>query len=252
MDLPENIIVAATQNRHKIREIEAITARFGMEIIGRDEAGLPDLEIVEDGLTFEENSYKKAYEIMKVCGRPTIADDSGLEVDCLGGAPGIYSARFAAIDGIPELYASRARIGISLIDDAKAVGSGGESDPLAGTVEQADSDTPQADSNDKDNNRKLMSLIKNIPYEERTGRFVSVITLVFPDGQVISCRGTVEGHVIPEERGGGGFGYDPMFIPEGYDKTFGELPAELKNDISHRANALRLLGEELARRRENK
>lgn len=214
MDLPENIIVAATQNRHKIREIEAITARFGMEMIGRDEAGLPDIEIVEDGLTFEENSYKKAYEIMKLCGRPTIADDSGLEVDCLGGAPGIYSARFAAIDG------------------------------LDGGAETT------ADSDDRDNNRKLMALIKDIPYEERTARFVSVITLVFPDGEVISCRGTVEGHVIPEERGEGGFGYDPMFIPEGHDRTFGELPAELKNSISHRANALKLLDEKLRMRQD--
>ena len=79
----EKIIVAATQNNHKIREIEAITKKFGMTIISRNEAGIPDIEIVEDGETFEENSYKKAYEIMKLCGKITIADDSGLEVDCL-------------------------------------------------------------------------------------------------------------------------------------------------------------------------
>ena len=95
----EKIIVAATQNRHKIREIEAITREFGMSIISRDEAGVPAVEIVEDGETFEENSYKKAYEIMKLCGKITIADDSGLEVDCLDGAPGVYSARFAGTDG---------------------------------------------------------------------------------------------------------------------------------------------------------
>lgn len=245
MELPENTIVAATQNRHKIREIEAITARFGMRIIGRDEAGLPDVEIVEDGLTFEENSYKKAYEIMKLCGRPTIADDSGLEVDCLGGAPGIYSARFAAVEGIPKLYADRMSAGVSGVLGVSQIGDTSG----CGPDENAE---PQADSDDEDNNRKLMALLEDIPYDERTGRFVSVITMVYPDGKVISCRGTVEGHVIPEERGEGGFGYDPMFIPEGYDKTFGELPAELKNQISHRANALKLLDVELRKRQEDK
>lgn len=79
----KHTIVAATQNKHKIVEIEAITKEFGMDIISRDEAGVPDIEIVEDGNTFEANSYKKAYEIMKLCGKITIADDSGLEVDCL-------------------------------------------------------------------------------------------------------------------------------------------------------------------------
>jgi XTP/dITP diphosphohydrolase len=187
-------IVAATKNKHKIREIEQITKEFGMDIITRAEAGIPDeIEIEEDGTTFEENSYKKAYGIMKLCNQITIADDSGIEVDCLDKAPGVYSARYAGIDG----------------DDA-----------------------------DRANNDKLMEDIKDFPYEERTGRFVSVITMVFPDGEVISARGEVEGHVIPEERGPNGFGYDPMFIPLGYDITFGEFDPEEKNKISHRANAL--------------
>ena len=88
-------IVAATRNKHKIEEIGAITGRFGMEIISRDEAGIPPVEIPETGKTFEENSYIKAYEIMKLCGQITVADDSGLVVDCLDGAPGVYSARWA-------------------------------------------------------------------------------------------------------------------------------------------------------------
>ena len=138
----KHTIVAATQNKHKIVEIEAITKEFGMDIISRDEAGVPDIEIVEDGNTFEENSYKKAYEIMKLCGKITIADDSGLEVDCLDGAPGVYSARFAGEDG-----------------------------------------------DDEANNRKLIDLIKDVPYEKRTGRFVSVITMVFPDGESLVARG---------------------------------------------------------------
>ena len=197
----EKIIVAATKNRHKIREIEAITSEFGMSIISRDEAGVPDIEVVEDGETFEENSYKKAYEIMKLCGRVTIADDSGLVVDCLDGAPGVYSARFAGIDGD---------------DDA--------------------------------NNRKLTELIKDVPYEERTARFVSVITMVFPDGDTVVARGEVEGHLLTEARGREGFGYDPLFVPSGYDRTFGELDPGIKNSISHRANALKELRRKLLNR----
>ena len=194
----EKTIVAATGNKHKIKEIEAITAEFGISIISKDEAGVPDVEIVEDGETFEENSYKKAYEIMKLCGRTTIADDSGLVVDCLNGAPGVYSARFAGTDGD---------------DDA--------------------------------NNRKLIGLIKDVPYENRTARFVSVITMVFPDGQSIVARGEVEGHLITEKRGHEGFGYDPLFVPDGYEQTFGELAPEVKNAISHRANALKNLRKKL-------
>ncbi len=194
----EKIIVAATKNRHKIKEIEAITKEFGMSIIPRDEAGVPDVEIIEDGSTFEENSYKKAYEVMKLCGKTTIADDSGLEVDCLGGAPGVYSARFAGEDG-----------------------------------------------DDKANNRKLTGLLKDIPYEDRTGRFVSVITMVSPDGDAVVARGEIEGHIVLEEKGSNGFGYDPLFVPEGYDSTFGEIDTEIKNRISHRAKALSRLREKL-------
>lgn len=199
-----SVIVAATKNRHKIREIEAITQEFGMSIISRDEAGVPDIEINENGETFEENSYKKAFEIMKLCNNITIADDSGLEVDCLGGAPGVRSARFAGKDG-----------------------------------------------DDEANNRKLTELIKDVPYEQRTGRFVSVITMVFPDGETISARGEVEGHLLTEKRGSSGFGYDPLFVPEGYDRTFGELGSEVKNCISHRSRALVRLRELLDRRRGN-
>ena len=213
MDLQNQIIVAATRNQHKIREIDQITSQFGMKIISRDEAGIPPVEIEEDGKTFEENSYKKAYEIMKLCGQITIADDSGIEADALGGAPGIYSARYAAMsDDLTEDHA------------------------------------PGEDSDDKENNKKLIRLLSPFPYEERTGRFVSVITMVFPDGSHITARGTVEGHILLEEHGSGGFGYDPLFVPEGYDKTFGQLPAELKNQISHRANALKILQQKLAER----
>ena len=134
----DKIIVAASRNRHKIEEIEAITQKFGMRIISRDEAGIPPVEIVEDGETFEENSLKKAKEIMKLCGKITLADDSGLMVDYLGGAPGVYSARFAGEDG-----------------------------------------------NDDANKRKLLTLLEGVPSDERTARFVSVITIVY---LIFSCN----------------------------------------------------------------
>ena len=191
-------VVAATQNRHKIEEIEAITKEFDINIISRQEAGVPDIEIVEDGTTFEENSYKKAFEIMKLTGMPSVADDSGLAVDALDGVPGVYSARFSGLDG-----------------------------------------------DDKANNRKLLELLKDVTMEKRTARFVSVITLIFPDGKTIVCRGECEGHIMFEESGSNGFGYDPLFRPEGYEVSFGQLPAEEKNRISHRAKALILLREKL-------
>ena len=189
-------MIAASRNPKKIREMEAITKSFGLTIISRDDAGLPTTEIEEDGKTFEENSYKKAYEIMKMSGLPTIADDSGLEVDWLDGAPGVYSARFA-----------------------------GEA------------------CDDKANNRKLLELLKNVPKEKRTARFVSVITLIFPDGRTLVARGETEGILLDEERGQGGFGYDPLFVPLGKELTYSELSAEEKNQISHRGKALQKLKE---------
>ena len=187
----DKIIVAASRNRHKIEEIEAITKKFGMSIISRDEAGVPPVEIVEDGETFEENSFKKADEIMKLCGKITLADDSGLMVDYLGGAPGVYSARFAGEDG-----------------------------------------------NDEKNNEKLLKLLDGVPAKGRTAKFVSVITMVYPDETVLSARGECPGRIITVPTGDGGFGYDPLFVPDGYEKTFAQLTPEEKNAISHRAAAL--------------
>ncbi|HML38022.1 MAG TPA: XTP/dITP diphosphatase [Bacillota bacterium] len=191
-------IVAATKNRHKIEEIQAITGEFGMEVVSRADAGVPDIDVVEDGDTFEENSEKKAREIMELCGEITIADDSGLEVDALGGAPGVISARFAGEDG-----------------------------------------------NDLKNNEKLLSLLADVPPGRRTARFVSVITMIYPDGDKIVARGECEGHIIYQPEGSNGFGYDPLFVPVGYDRTFGELSAAEKNEISHRGIALQKLREKL-------
>ena len=181
-------IIAATHNEHKIREIDAITRQLGMTIISRRDAGVPDVEIEEDGETFEENSYKKAYEIMKLSGHTSVADDSGLSVEYLDGAPGVYSARFAGADG-----------------------------------------------DDKANNAKLLRLMEGVPFEKRKAKFVSVITLVYTNGKKIVARGECTGHLLTEPRGENGFGYDPLFVPDGYTRTFAEIPAEEKNRISHQA-----------------
>lgn len=192
-------IVAATQNKGKIREIDEITSKLGFSVISREEAGVPeDFDTDETGTTFEENSQMKAEDIMRITGMSAVADDSGLVVDALGGEPGVYSARYAGEDH----------------DDAA--------------------------------NRKLvLKRMEGVPEEERTARFVCVVTLVRPDGSKTVCRGTVEGHIIEEERGENGFGYDPIFVPEGYDRTFAEMTAEEKNGISHRGNALKALEEKL-------
>lgn len=196
-------IIAASSNAHKIKEIQAIMSKFGMEVVSRKDAGIPDFEIEEDGETFEENSYKKAYEIMKACGKITIADDSGLMVDYLGGAPGVYSARFAG--------------------------------------EECD---------DNKNNEKLIKLLNGLSAEDRKAKFVSVITLVYPGGETLVARGECPGRIIEAPTGENGFGYDPLFVPDGYEKTFAQLSEEEKNEISHRAKALEVL-EGLLLEREN-
>ncbi len=196
-------IIAASSNAHKIKEIQTIMSKFGMEVVSRKDAGIPDFEIEEDGETFEENSYKKAYEIMKTCGEITVADDSGLMVDYLGGAPGVYSARFAGKE----------------CDDSK-------------------------------NNEKLLKLLDGLSGEDRKAKFVSVITLVYPGGETLVARGECPGRIIEAPTGENGFGYDPIFVPDGYDKSFGQLSEEEKNEISHRAKALEVL-ERLLAEREN-
>ena len=194
-------IIAASRNKDKIKELEAITKKFGMAIISRDDAGLPKDEVEEDGETFEENSYIKAKAIWDITHTIVIADDSGLEVDFLDGAPGIYSARFAGEDCS---YTS--------------------------------------------NNNKLLRLMEGVPYEERTAKFSTVITMIFEDGEVIVARGECPGHISEKSAGEIGFGYDPVFIPLGYDKTFAELGVEVKNKIGHRALALEKLVELLEKR----
>ena len=184
-------VILASRNEGKLREMRIILSKYGMDVVSRDDAGIPAFEVEETGTTFEENSYLKAKAIMEASGCPTIADDSGLVVDALGGEPGVYSARYAG-EGCTDDY----------------------------------------------NNELLLRRMESVPDGERSARFVSVITMLFPDGRKLVAKGTVEGRIDRCLDGEGGFGYDPLFIPDGYDRSFGVLSSEIKNSISHRAKAL--------------
>jgi XTP/dITP diphosphohydrolase len=190
-------MVIASKNKHKLEEIKDILGELPLLIQSMDEVGLTQLEVIEDGETFEENSMKKAKEIMALTGKIALADDSGLAVDVLNGEPGVYSARFS--------------------------GEG---------------------ATDRKNNEKLLEMMENVPFEKRTARFVSVISVTFPNGKEIVVRGECEGMIGFEEKGSHGFGYDPLFIIPEYNKTFSELGTEIKNKISHRAKALEKLKRE--------
>ena len=191
----------ATQNKGKLAEINKLVSEFGIEIMSMADAGLADLDIVEDGTTCQENSFIKANTVMKLTGLPTIADDAGLFIEALGGDPGVYSARYAGEHG----------------DDAA-------------------------------NRKKVLEELRKknaLTKEERKAYFICVITLVYPDGKKVVAEGYCHGSIATEERGSFGFGYDSIFIPEGWDKTFGELGVETKNEFSHRAKALAKLKESL-------
>jgi XTP/dITP diphosphohydrolase len=192
-------LIVATRNAHKTREIQQI---LGPDFAVRDLLAYPEIsEIPETGKSCEENAKLKAIEVSKRLPDLIIADDSGLEVDALGGAPGIYSARYAGAhathkEKIDRLLKELARIG------------------------------PKC--------------------TQRKARFRCVLALA-RDGQILgTSEGTVEGTIVDRARGSHGFGYDPIFMPNGFDQTFGELAVELKNTISHRARAIRALGPKLA------
>lgn len=190
-------IIFATGNEGKMKEIRLLLDDLGMEILSLKEAGI-DLEIQEDGETFEENAVIKAKAVMNRTGALVLADDSGLEIDYLNGEPGVYSARYLGEDTSYRIK-----------------------------------------------NQNLIDRLEGVPKEKRTARFVCVIAAAFPDGRILTARGTIEGMIGYEERGEGGFGYDPIFwLPE-YDCSTAELSMEKKNELSHRGKALRAIKKEL-------
>lgn len=183
-------IVLATRNRDKIREIKKILNDTNARFLSlEDFPGCP--EVVEDGETLEANAKKKAMVVSQYTKKISLAEDTGLEVEALGGAPGIRSARFAGDNATYE-----------------------------------------------NNNRKLLKLMEKLPLEERIAKFRCVAALARPDGEVVSCEGVCEGRIAFEMKGKSGFGYDPLFIVPEYGKTFAELGEDIKNRISHRAQAL--------------
>lgn len=193
-------IIFATTNQGKVREVKMMMEDFDVELLTMKEAGI-NVDIIEDGTTFEENAIIKAKAIMEITGEIALADDSGLEVDYLDGAPGIYSARFL-----------------------------GE------------------DTSYDEKNKYIIEKLKDAKGKERSARFVCAMAAAFPNGEVITCKGTIEGLIGYEQKGNNGFGYDPIvYVPE-FEMTTGEMSPELKNSISHRGKALEQMKEILARK----
>lgn len=181
-------LLIASHNPKKLKEINEILAVPGLELVSAlDIPNAPD--VVEDGLTFQENAAKKALTLARATGLWALADDSGLEVDALNGAPGVHSARYA---GEPVKYAA--------------------------------------------NNQKLLAALRG--ETNRRARFRCVIALADPQGEVRMVEGSCEGVITEALRGRKGFGYDPLFQPEGYTVTFAEMDSQEKNRISHRGRAL--------------
>lgn len=183
-------MIFATGNMGKMKEIKAILGDIGEEILSMKEAGI-DMDIVEDGSTFEENAIIKAKAVMERTGKLALADDSGLEIDALNKEPGIYSARYMGEDTPYEIK-----------------------------------------------NSNLIERMKGVKGKDRSARFVCVIAAAFPDGEIITTRGTIEGVIVEEPAGENGFGYDPIvYVPE-YGMTTGQMDPDAKNAISHRGKAL--------------
>jgi XTP/dITP diphosphohydrolase len=188
---PAQRLVVATRNRNKVRELAPLLGGLDVELLTL--ADLPELpEVVEDRDTFAENASRKAREIAAATGLPVLADDSGLEVDALGGAPGVLSARYA--------------------------GTGHD---------------------DRVNNARLLAELAGVPPERRTARFRCAIALADRwEDTLIVREGACEGVILEALRGGGGFGYDPLFLYPPLGRTFAELGMEEKNRLSHRARAI--------------
>jgi XTP/dITP diphosphohydrolase len=191
--MPFMEIVLATRNKKKIEEIKRITAGLPIAILSLDDYPACH-EVEEDKDTFEGNAVKKAVEMTACTGKISLADDSGLEVDALNGAPGVYSARYAGEEG----------------DAVK-------------------------------NCEKLLSELAAVPDGKRGAQFVCCMALAFPGGEAKTFFGSVRGRIGRVPKGNKGFGYDPVFFPEGCDKTFAEMPGDEKDGLSHRGRALKKL-----------
>lgn len=187
----KNTLIIASGNKGKIREIKQICDGLSVEILSLEEAFGKKVDILETGETFLANAKLKADWVRDRKDCWVLADDSGLQVDYLNGAPGVYSARYA-----------------------------GEK------------------ATDSDNVNKLLDTLKEVKKGERGAGFICVMVLSGPAGETIDVTGECRGVIIDRSRGSEGFGYDPVFVPDGYTKTFAELDKDIKNSISHRSKAL--------------
>ena len=185
-------LLIATNNKGKIKELQDLLKDAGIQLVTPQQIGI-DLDVIEDGGTYAENAAKKAIAFAGSSGLISLADDSGLEVDALNGAPGLYSARYGSPDG-------------GKLSDAE----------------------------------RRAFLIRNLQDRPRpwTARFHATIAVAVPNGETHLAEGFCEGEIIPEERGTGGFGYDPIFLLSELGKTMAELSMKEKNRLSHRARAV--------------
>ena len=221
-------MVLASRNRGKLREIVPLLAGLGFDLVTVDEVA-PDCELREDGATFEDNALAKARQAAAATGLAAIADDSGLEVDALGGAPGVYSARYA---GLPTI--SSGTLGGSPVPPATGVGK---------------QSSPDSHAIDTRNNAKLLEALRDVPASRRGARFRCVAAFVDPGAGVELARsGDCAGEILVQPRGDLGFGYDPLFLVPALGRTMAELPLDEKNRLSHRAAAFRALADALAHR----
>ena len=196
--LEKPMILLATRNCHKTREIREMLGEGVTVTDATEREDLPEIE--ETGTTFAENARLKAEGISLRVGGIVLADDSGLEVDALGGEPGVYSARYAA----------------------SAVAEGIVSAP----------------SLDEANTELVLKKMEGVPHAKRTARFRCVLAVASGGKTLALFDGSVEGFLATEVKGKGGFGYDPIFLPLGHTQSFGELPSGIKHDMSHRSRAL--------------
>ena len=195
----EQKIIFATGNSGKMKEVSRILEDLGLAVISMRDAGI-NMEIEENGTTYEENALLKARAVAQSAGGHCIvlADDSGLEIDYLNREPGVYSGRYL---GEQTYYRPK--------------------------------------------NKNLIERLAGVPDEKRTARFVCAIAAVLPDGRELTTLGVIEGRIGYEEKGSGGFGYDPIFFVPEYGKTTAELTEEEKNAVSHRGRALSAMKKEL-------
>ena len=201
------LLLIATNNQGKVKELQDLLKDTGVELITPAQINL-DLDVIEDGHTYAENATKKAVAFAQASGLISLADDSGLEVDALNGAPGLYSARYGSDLALPPFSTSQ-----------KMGGAGGRQ------------------LSDKDRRDYLIKNLKDKP-RPWTARFHATIAIAIPNGETHLTEGFCRGEIIPQEHGAGGFGYDPIFLLSELGKTMAELSMDEKNRLSHRAKAV--------------